>query len=456
MDLGLLKRVYFLGIGGIGMSALARYFKQAGVEVSGYDKTETPLTQSLSNEGIPVHYNEDPDAIPNDTELVIYTPAIPKDHKEWLTIKERNLSIVKRSEVLGWLSKDLFCIAISGTHGKTSISCMTAHVLLQAKQPVNAFVGGISVNYQTNLMLTQGAESVVVEADEYDRSFLQLSPDIAVISAIDADHLDIYGNYEALKDTFVEFAGKIKAGGILIRNTKVTWNKLNGIKELTYGIGEGDYSAKNIHVEDGRFVFDLVTPSFEVLSVRMLVPGVHNIENAVAAAAIAHLRGLSANEIREGIESYRGVKRRFELQFNSPEMVYIDDYAHHPEELRACISAARALYPGRHITGIFQPHLYSRTNDLAKDFSAALDTLDELLLLPIYPARELPIAGVNSAMLLPGITHAVAHLIEKEEIPAFAATVKPGVLITMGAGDIDQWIDKIREILQHHFKSPSV
>ena len=213
---------------------------------------------------------------------------------------------------------------------------------------------------------------------------------------------------------------------------------------------------KNIHVEDGRFVFDLVTPSFEVLSVRMLVPGVHNIENAVAAAAIAHLRGLSANEIREGIESYRGVKRRFELQFNSPEMVYIDDYAHHPEELRACISAARALYPGRHITGIFQPHLYSRTNDLAKDFSAALDTLDELLLLPIYPARELPIAGVNSAMLLPGITHAVAHLIEKEEIPAFAATVKPGVLITMGAGDIDQWIDKIREILQHHFKSPSV
>lgn len=453
MDLRSLKQLYFLGIGGIGMSALARYFKQAGVLVSGYDKTQTPLTKDLEAEGIAVHYEEDITAIPEGTELVIYTPAIPKEHKELAYIIDKNIPLVKRSEVLGWLSKDLYCIAISGTHGKTSISCMAAHLLLKAGKLVNAFVGGISVNYKTNLMLTPNAENVVVEADEYDRSFLQLSPNLAVISAIDADHLDIYKTHEALKETFIEFAGKIRAGGTLIRNIKIPWVPIKGQKELTYGIGSGDYSAQNIRVENGRFVFDLEGPAMKVCGIRLGVPGAHNVENAVAATIIARLMGLTAAEIRDGLESYKGVQRRFETQVEAGSVIYIDDYAHHPEELRACITAARDLYPGLYITGIFQPHLFTRTRDLADDFSEALDLLDEVALLPIYPARELPIPGVTSEMLLTSMNHAKKHLVEKEEIPAFISSVSPGVLLTMGAGDIDQWVGKIKGILEINIKA---
>jgi UDP-N-acetylmuramate--alanine ligase len=447
MELKKIKRVYFLGIGGIGMSALARYFKNSGAVVSGYDKTPTVITQALQAEDIDVHYVEDVFAVPEMPDLVIYTPAIPADHKELLHIRDCGFPLYKRSEILGMLAKEMYCIAIAGTHGKTSISCITSHLLLQAGRAVNAFVGGISVNYNTNLILTPGATEVVVEADEYDRSFLRLDPDIAVVSAIDPDHLDIYKTEEALRESFAEFAGKIRPSGILIKNAKVTMPAIEGIKTYSYGLNDADFRAEHIRVEEGHFVFDLLGPGLSLHSIRMQVPGAHNVENAVAAAAIAHLQGVPAEQIREGLQTYRGVRRRFEMHVNTPSLVYVDDYAHHPEELKACIKAARDLFPHLPLIGIFQPHLFTRTRDLAADFSKALDGLDQIVLLPIYPARELPIAGVSSEMLSAGLAPEKCRHISKEEIPAFVSGISKGVILTMGAGDIDQWIEKIKTIV---------
>lgn len=432
------------------MSALARYFKARGKEISGYDRTATELTRSLEQEGIPVHYTDDPAMISEPVDLVIYTPAIPLDHQEYRFFQDHHIPMVKRSEVLGWLSQELFCIAISGTHGKTSISCMTTHLLKQAGLPVNGFIGGISVNYGTNLLLSQEAQAVVVEADEYDRSFLRLNPDIAVISAVDADHLDIYHTYEALKEAFAEFVAKIRPGGTLILNSAVNLAIPEGPRVITYGGDESDYIALNIRVEQEHFVFDLKGPDLEIPGIRLEAPGKHNVENALAAAAVARLKGLSGEQIKQGLEGYHGVKRRFEFICRTSRVVYIDDYAHHPEEIRACISAARALFPDKKITGIFQPHLFSRTRDFAAGFSEALSRLDAVALLPVYPARELPIPGVTSEMLLEQITCREKAIMEKHEVEEWIRETKLEVLITMGAGDIDKLVGPIRSVLQEY------
>lgn len=448
MEINKIHRVYFLGIGGIGMSALARYFATLGKEVSGYDRTSTELTTALVQEGIPVHFTEEVEAIPENIDLVIYTPAIPVDHKEYQYFLSHSILMVKRSEVLGWLSQNLHCIAISGTHGKTSISCMTTHLLKQAAVPVNGFIGGISVNYHTNLILTENAHTVVVEADEYDRSFLRLQPDIAVVSAVDADHLDIYKTHEALKSAFAEFISKIRTGGTLIINAQVDLPLATDKKVVTYGGAESDYRAENIRVEAGSFVFNLVGPAIKIEDIHMEVPGKHNVENALAASAAAHLTGLNAAQIKQGLETYKGVKRRFEFICKTRGSVYVDDYAHHPEEIKACIGAARALFPGRKITGIFQPHLFSRTRDFATGFSEALSLLDEVVLLPIYPAREMPIPGVNSEMLMEQITCKEKACMEQSEVESWVNTSTIDVLITMGAGDIDKLVEKIKVVIE--------
>lgn len=440
--------IYFLGIGGIGMSALARYFKAIGKTVSGYDRTETELTRALVQEGIPVHYTEapvPPEAYPD---LVVYTPAIPVDHAEYQYFLTHSIPMLKRSEVLAMLANDLYTIAVAGTHGKTSISCMITHLLKHNGLPVNGFIGGISVNYQTNLLLTPGATQAVVEADEYDRSFLALHPDIAVISAVDADHLDIYKTHDALKAAFAEFAGQLRPAGTLVIRAGLHIHPAEGRAVRTYGAPEADYRATNVRVEQGAFVFDLTGPALKVDAIRMQVPGNHNIENALAAAAVADISGLSGDQIRSGLESYQGVKRRFECVVCTAKTVYIDDYAHHPEEIRACISTARLLYPGRRITGIFQPHLFSRTRDFAEGFSAVLSMFDVVALLPVYPARELPIPGVTSEMLLDRIQGPEKVLLQASEVESWIRKTDPEVLITIGAGDIDRLVPIIKTVLK--------
>lgn len=430
------------------MSALARYFKSAGKAVSGYDRTGSELTLALEAEGIPVHYTEEPGALPAHPDLVVYTPAIPVDHAEYQYFLTHSVPMMKRSEVLALLARDLYTVAVAGTHGKTSISCMTTHVLRHSDLAVNGFIGGISVNYQTNLLLTPGAELVVVEADEYDRSFLRLHPDIAVVSAVDADHLDIYKTHEALKAAFAEFTGQLRPGGTLVMKAGLALRTPADRKVLTYGAPEADFRAVNIRVEEGAFVFDLEGPGLHEAGIRMQVPGEHNIENALAAAAVAHLSGLNGGQIRAGLESYLGVRRRFETIVRTGKTVYIDDYAHHPEEIRACIATARRLFPGRRITGIFQPHLYSRTRDFADGFAEVLSLFDAVVLLPIYPARELPIPGVTSAMLLDRINCHEKVLLSAGEIENWLRQYDTDVLITVGAGDIDRLVPRIKSILQ--------
>jgi UDP-N-acetylmuramate--alanine ligase len=448
-----IRTVYFIGIGGIGMSALARYFAFHGTNVSGYDRTETPLTQQLEKEGIPIHYEEDSSLIPPYPDLVVYTPAVPKDHQELLYYRRQGATLMKRSEVLGLITNSSFNICVAGTHGKTTISTMIAHILRHSGYGCNAFLGGISVNYDSNYW-SDPRNVCVIEADEYDRSFLRLSPDIAVISAMDADHLDIYGTESAVREAFIDFSGRLKPGGLLLSRKGLAGERdLKGDERLTYGLQkDADFFASDIRIDQGDYLFSVQTRDWSLDHVVLTMGGRHNVENAIAAIAVAHRVCIAGDKIVAAVAAFRGVKRRFEYIIKTATRVYIDDYAHHPEELRALISGAKELFPGRKCTVIFQPHLFTRTRDFTDGFAESLDLADEVFLLPIYPAREGPIAGVSSGSIAEKMTGGKARLVDKKELLATLSDKVlrgegPELLITAGAGDIDTLIEPIRGLL---------
>ncbi|WP_325643185.1 UDP-N-acetylmuramate--L-alanine ligase, partial [Chitinophaga sp.] len=416
MDLNNIQRVYFIGIGGIGMSAIARFFNEKGVYVSGYDRTSTALTKQLEAEGMQIHYTDDINLIDKAAALVVYTPAIPATHTELQWLRDNGYEVVKRSDVLQEITRSLFAITVAGTHGKTTVSTMIAHLLTDSGYGCNAFLGGISVNYNKNFWSSEKAVAVI-EADEYDRSFLKLSPDIAVLTAMDADHLDIYGTPEAMEDAFIQYTHNIKPNGTLIAKFGLHRNnELNATNKLLYSL-QNDVAnayAANIRMINGGYEFDVMQQDWMIDNVVMHIGGMHNVENAVAAITVAQLLGIDAAKIRAAIASFKGIKRRFEYAVKTDQQVYIDDYAHHPEELRALISSAKALFPGKKCTVIFQPHLFTRTRDLADGFAESLSLANEVILLPIYPARELPIAGVTSEMIADKITVPV-KILSKEE-----------------------------------------
>lgn len=443
-----IKQVYLIGIGGIGMSGLARYFYQKGFLVSGYDKTSTPLTQALEAEGIEVFYKDDTSLIPSqfqnkDAEtLIIYTPAIPKDSAVFNYFKSDGFDIQKRSQVLGILSKDAFTIAVAGTHGKTTTSTLIAHLLEVGGISCSAFLGGISTNYNTNLLIGQ-SNIMVLEADEYDRSFLTLHPNIAVVTSMDADHLDIYGAEEHLHESFKLFTNQVKTGGKLIYKEGLPLN--NG---TTYGIStSAQAKALNIRIENRKFYFDFQNEFIHLKNLELGLPGQHNIENAVAAIEVALALDINPDLIKEGLTSFKGVKRRFEYQLQTEEKVYIDDYAHHPEELKACFKAVRSLYPDKKMTVIFQPHLFTRTRDFLDNFADILATADELLLMEIYPARELPIAGVTSSALADKIESTNVTVCNHQSALSLIKDKQPELLLTVGAGDIDTLVLPLKEMM---------
>ncbi len=450
--------VYFIGIGGIGMSALARFFLAHGNRVSGYDRTPTTLTKELEAEGISVHYEENTGMIPKDAGLVVYTPAIPAGHKELQYYRENGYRVVKRSEVLEIITKSSFNICIAGTHGKTTITTMVAHLLRDSGFGCNAFLGGIAVNYGTNFWSSE-KNICVVEADEYDRSFLKLHPDIAVITAMDADHLDIYGTPEAMEQAFIGFSRQVQPGGLLIRQFGLKRGKeLKAGNQLTYSLQNehADIYASDIRMTGGSYVFNLQVKGDQIPDIRLDMGGMHNVENAIAAIGIASSLDIDHDRIRSAVQSFRGVKRRFEYIIKNNRLVFIDDYAHHPEELRSLISGAKSLFRQKKCTVIFQPHLYSRTRDLADGFAEALDMADEVILLPVYPARELPLEGVNSHMILDRMKNENKKLVTKEDVLNWTEQVYiPGlnrefgaVLVTAGAGDIDMLTEPLKNILK--------
>jgi UDP-N-acetylmuramate--alanine ligase len=452
-DLKNIYSLYFIGIGGIGMSALARYFSLHGKTVSGYDRTETALTMELVKEGIQVSYVDDPDEVPKNVELVVYTPAIPGDHQGLNYYRNHGYEIMKRSEVLGLITADSLNVCVAGTHGKTTISTMIAHILRDSGQGSSAFLGGISVNYNTNFWGDKN-NICVVEADEYDRSFLKLHPDIAVISSMDADHLDIYGTAEEVKEAFIAFSKKIKSGGTLVQKHGLSIPKPEReIKQLSYHLTDdrADVYTTNLRIQQGNYVFDVEGKEGLMKDVRLNVGGWHNVENALAAITACRKLGLNDEKIIPSLNNYRGVRRRFEYHVPEGNTIYIDDYAHHPRELEVLISSARELFPDRKIVVIFQPHLFSRTRDFAEGFASALDKADEVTLLPVYPARELPIEGISSATILNKMTKAKKRILEKKGIIEWARTIQPTektVLITAGAGDIDQLVQPLTELLK--------
>jgi UDP-N-acetylmuramate--alanine ligase len=443
------KEIYFLGIGGIGMSAIARYFNSNGVSVAGYDKTSTPLTQQLAAEGMDISYMDVtstlPDFAKNSSTIVVYTPAIPKDSQLLQFFVANGNPMLKRSVMLGKITETSFSIAVAGTHGKTTTSSMIAY-LLSETSGCSAFLGGIATNFNSNLVINTATNTTVVEADEYDRSFLTLSPDIAVITSTDADHLDIYGEHDELKKSFQDFANKIKTNGTLILKNGLPIAHSNTI---TYGIEDekADYSGNNIRVENGKYLFDLKTPQGQINAIKIGLPGIHNVENGIAAFIVGKLMNLSNEAIVSALEGFKGVKRRFEKIIDNDSIIYIDDYAHHPKELEMCIKSVKQLYPSSKITGIFQPHLFTRTRDFAVGFSESLSLLDELILLDIYPARELPIEGVSSAMLLPAITSENKMIVPMSEVVNELKKRKLEVVLTLGAGDIDTLVEPIKKYL---------
>jgi UDP-N-acetylmuramate--alanine ligase len=453
VDLNDIKKIYFIGIGGIGMSALARYFRFHGKEVSGYDRTSTTLTRQLEAEGIAIHYDDDPAAAPKDVDLVVYTPAVPKDHRELTWYQQHGYPLYKRSDVLGMITDSSFNICVAGTHGKTTVTTMIAHILRHSGYGCNAFLGGISVNYNSNFWSNR-RNVCVVEADEYDRSFLKLSPDIAVITSMDADHLDIYGTAEAVQQAFIDFSARLKPGGLLLSRKGLSREAaLKGDHHWTYGLsGDADFFASEIRIDDGDYWFTVQTGDWKLERVILSMGGRHNVENATAAIAVAHHLGIPGDKIIDAVAAFRGVRRRFEYIVKEPGRVYIDDYAHHPAELRALISGARELFPGRKCTVIFQPHLFTRTRDFADGFAASLDLADEVFLLPVYPARELPIEGVNSERIAGKIPGQKATVVDKKELlDIIKDKVTYGddleLLITAGAGDIDTLVEPIRRLL---------
>ncbi len=465
MHLKDISRVYFIGIGGIGMSALARWFRHYGCQVAGYDRTRTVLTQQLESEGIDVHYEDDVALIPEDFRtpddcLVVYTPAVPADHKEMIFFRTNGFPELKRSQVLGRITQDLFTIGISGTHGKTTTSSMTAHLFTAAGKNCTAFLGGITQNYGTNLLL--GKENatedplVVAEADEFDRSFLTLYPNVAVVTSMDADHLDIYGTHDEIKKSFQEFVNQLKNDGALIVKKGLELQIPEHVQGYTYAQGqEADFWAANIRIDAPYFTFDLHTPNGIFLDMQIQVPGFHNVENATAAAAVGLLLGLSENSIREGIKTYLGVKRRFEYIHRSDSAIYIDDYAHHPAEVEAFLKSVKALYPDRRVTAIFQPHLYTRTRDFASEFAQSLSIADQVILLDIYPAREEPIDGVSSEIIFSEIKSPEKQLCRKSELMQLLSQTEIDVIATIGAGDIDTFIKPIQEWLEQKDQSES-
>ena len=450
MELSNIKQVYLVGIGGIGMSGLARYFHHLGCTVYGYDKTSTELTTELEKEGLAINFVDNAKLIPqkfhtpDQATLIIYTPAIPKDSAILNFFKEKGFEIFKRSQVLGIISKGMYTIAVAGTHGKTTTSTIIAHILKDSGMDCSAFLGGISTNYHSNVLYGKN-NVVVVEADEFDRSFLTLHPDVAIITSMDADHLDIYGDHAHLTESFKLFASQIKPGGILIHR-----KGLDLETGFTYAIEQdADASAFNIVIKDGDFYFDFKNKDISIPNIKLGIAGLHNVENSVAAIEAALLLKVSPEAIKNALASFRGVKRRFEYIIKNENQVFIDDYAHHPEELKAAIKSVKRLYPDKKLTTIFQPHLFTRTRDFVDGFAEALDMVDELILLDIYPARELPIAGVDSNMILNLMRLKNKRLCSKEEAIALVKSEKPELLLTVGAGDIDKLVQPFKAALQN-------
>ena len=465
MNLDSYKHIYLIGIGGIGMSALARYFNAKGKNVCGYDKVQSTLCKQLENEGIKIHYNDEveniPQAIRNATYneiLVIYTPAIAKQNVELNFFSDKGFKLHKRAEVLGMISKQSYTIAVAGTHGKTTTSAILAHILQNAGKQTTAFLGGISKNYNTNFLLAEKGDILIVEADEYDRSFLQLHPDIAIITSVDVDHLDIYKNKEDLHVAFKQFVSQIKQKGVLLveESIAIDFPVPEAGAKLSYSAStKADYYAENIKVKAGKMIFDMtalniipgMTCEKKQEDLELILPGVHNVSNAVAAAAAACYLGLSCEDVIQGLSTFEGIKRRFDVHINNKNLAYVDDYAHHPKEVSSTIIAAKQLFPDREITVIFQPHLFSRTQDFAHDFAESLSLANQLILLDIYPARELPIEGVNAKMLLNLCTNPRKETCSKEELLKVLEQEELDVLLTLGAGDIDTLVEPIKHLL---------
>lgn len=456
MKLDQYDSIYFLGIGGIGMSAIARWFKHKGLRVAGYDRTPTPLTHELLEEGMEIHFEDKVEFIPGyiskEKTLVIFTPAIPKNHIEHAYLKEQGYTILKRSEVLGLLTKNYKTIAVAGTHGKTTTSSLIAHILKSAGKNMVAFLGGITSNYESNLVMNGEVNEdtiVVAEADEFDRSFLRLFPHTAVVTSADADHLDIYGDHLQMLSSYKEFISQISKKGNLIIHESIALlaNETTQINKETYGMRRGQFFAGNITANSGFFEFDLIGLARKVEKIQLGVPGFHNMENAIAATLVALKFGVDEKTIREALASFRGVKRRFEFIIRKPELIYIDDYAHHPAEIEAFLRSLKEMYKGKKITVIFQPHLFTRTRDFAEGFSKSLSLADEVLLMDIYPAREEPIPGVTSDMLFKDITSGVKIRCNKNDLLQKVEDLEVEVLATVGAGDIDTFVKPIKEIL---------
>ena len=454
IELKNIERIYFIGIGGIGMSALARYFSFHGKKVSGYDRTETPLTKQLINESIAVVYKDDVELAPKDAQLVVYTPAIPAEHKQLQYYRTNNYPVLKRSEVLGVITESSFNICVAGTHGKTTISTMIAHILRDTGYGCNAFLGGISANYNSNFWSSE-RNMCVIEADEYDRSFLKLSPDMAVITAMDADHLDIYGNEKAMQDSFIEFSGKIKSDGILfIKEGLARMEEFRAPKRITYSLKESaDIMVDNIRMMNGYYIFDVKVDDELIEDVALNMGGLHNVENASVAIGVARQLKIETEAIKSAVEDFRGVKRRFEYIIKKKHLVYIDDYAHHPEEIGTLIKSAMNLFPGMHCTVIFQPHLFTRTRDLADDFAKTLGIANEVIVLPIYPSRELPIPGVTAEIITGKMKNENVRILDKKMVVDYMKEkvskkeVYDHLFITAGAGDIDSLVEQIKQIL---------
>ncbi|MES2796732.1 MAG: UDP-N-acetylmuramate--L-alanine ligase [Bacteroidota bacterium] len=455
MEISQLKYIYFLGIGGIGMSAIARWFVANGYAVAGYDKTPTPLTEALTAEGAIIHFEDDINLIPSafleniSETLVVYTPAIPKDHLEFNWLKDNGFTLNKRSQVLGLLTQKLFTIAVAGTHGKTTTSSMVTHILKQSGKNVTAFLGGITQNYGTNFLINDHPNDIicVVEADEFDRSFLTLSPDISIVTSTDADHLDIYGSHEHVLESFQLFVDRLKPNGTVYVQANQNLKNGEGTQQFSYSLQSGDYFAENLRIEEAIFKFDLRHPNGIIKGIEMALPGYHNVENAIAASAACLQVGVNEQDIVKSLASFGGVKRRFEYHIRTKNLVYIDDYAHHPTEIEAFLSSVKALYPHKKLTAIFQPHLFSRTNDFQEDFAKSLELADDLILMNIYPARELPMEGVTSAIIFDKIHNQNKTICAKENLLNLIRSKKPELLVTIGAGDIDTFITPIKSLL---------
>ena len=459
MDINKISSIYFAGIGGIGMSALARCFNMRGVKVSGYDKTETALTKKLVQEGIQIHYEDDVNLLDKNADVVVYTPAIPSSHKELNYFKENNYTLLKRSDVLGLLTNDTFNICVAGTHGKTTTSAMIAHILKHSGFGCNAYLGGVAANYDTNYLASSHKVSVV-EADEYDRSFLKLQPDVAIITAMDADHLDIYGTAENMEDAFIEFSTKIKSNGcLIIKHGLKRGDEFKINDTCTYSLNDMDANihVENLQINNGAYEFDVVNNYWTIKDVVLNMGGLHNIENVIAAIGVAKYLKIDDEKIKLAVASFSGVKRRFEYIIKSSELVMIDDYAHHPEELRALITGAKELFSQKKCTVIFQPHLFSRTKDLADGFAEVLSLADEIILMPIYPARELPIEGVTSELILNKMKSSNVKILNKDELLEYLNIIKvlpsegfkEALIITAGAGDIDALVQPIKRIIEY-------